>query len=710
MSMIGRTLLHYRVLDKVGTGGMGEVYLAEDKKLKRQVALKVLPSEMAEDPERLARFQREAEAIAALSHPNIVTIFSVEDAEGVRFLTMELVDGRPLSEMLGAGALSSERLLEIAGPLAEALAAAHAKGITHRDIKPQNVMITRDGRVKVLDFGLAKVAPHPSHASSVSGTGGHFWRGIDSELATEARTQEGVIVGTAPYMSPEQVSGRPVGPASDVFSLGVVLFEMAAGRRPFQGNSAIELLSAILKDEPPSLAELKPELPESWSRIIGRCLAKDPEGRFRDAGELLHELRGLSGGPVAAAPEAKAAPAEAPWIAVLPLKTRAGDPELEAVAEGLTEDIITGLSRFPHLFVVSTSSASRYKGHTVDVREVGKELGARFVIEGSLRRAGSSLRVNIQLLDAKSGTHLWAEHFDRDMSEGDVFTVQDELTDRIVATVADSYGVLTRSLAAPVKAKPIEELTAYECTLRMRVYLERATPEEHAELRTALEGALEREPHHAEAWGWLGWLYDIEYKFGYNPRPDSLDRALRAAQRAVEIDSTSQAGHYALAHTHFTRRELSACRAAGDRLLALNPRDTQFMAIVGLLMQCSGDWERGVSLIRRARALNPHHAGWMNVAVAWDHYRRREYEKALDEAEKKSMPGFYKSQCILAAVNAQLGRTDAASKHLQTLLALRPDFGKEARADLSREFVPEAFIEHYLEGLKKAGLVIPDEA
>jgi adenylate cyclase len=516
-------------------------------------------------------------------------------------------------------------------------------------------------------------------------------------------------MGTAPYMSPEQVSGRPVGPASDIFSLGVVLFEMATGRRPFRGGSAIEVLSAILKDEPPSLAELKPDLPESWSRIIGRCLAKEPEGRFGHAEELLRELRRVSGGTAGVAPETKAAPDEAPWIAVLPLKARAGVADLESLAEDLTEDIITGLSRFPHLFVVSASSASRYKEKTVDVREVGKELGAHYVIDGSLRKAGSSLRVNIQLLDAKSGTHLWAGHFDGDVSGSDVFTAQDELTDRIVATVADSYGVLTRSLAASVKTKPIEELTAYECTLRTRTYLQGITPDEYTELRTALEGALQREPRHAEAWGWLGWLYDIGYKFGYDPRPDSLDRALKAAERAVEIDSTSQAGHYALAHTHFTRKGLSAFRAAADRLLALNPLDTQFIAIVGLLTECSGEWERGISLIQRARTLNPDHAGWMNVAVAWDYYRRREYETALEEAEKKSMPGFYKSRCILAAVNAQLGRAEAASKHLQKLLALRPDFGKEVRADLDREFVSEDFIEHYLEGLRKAGLEIPDE-
>lgn len=259
--MIGRTLLHYHILREVGAGGMGHVFLAEDQKLKRKVALKVLPSEMAEDQERLSRFRREAEAVAALNHPNIVTIYSVEEVGGAHFLTMELVDGQPLSELVAKGAMSMKRFPEIALPLADAVAAAHAKGITHRDIKPANVMVTSDGRVKVLDFGLAKFVGDPSPEADV----------IDSDVATEARTREGVIVGTAPYMSPEQISGRAADPRSDVFSLGIVLFEMATGQRPFRGDTPIALLSAILKDAP-----LQADLPEGLGPILGRCLAKDP--------------------------------------------------------------------------------------------------------------------------------------------------------------------------------------------------------------------------------------------------------------------------------------------------------------------------------------------------------------------------------------------------------------------------------------------------
>jgi serine/threonine protein kinase len=689
----GSHLGHYEILATVGKGGMGEVYKARDTKLGREVAIKTLPAEFAADAERLARFEREGRLLASLNHPDIVTIHSVEEADGVHFLTMELVEGQSLADILTEEGVDLDRLFEIALPLTEALAAAHAKGITHRDLKPQNIMITRQERPKILDFGLAKFAQGDESQ-------------LLSEMITESQTQAGMIVGTVPYMSPEQIQGRRVDRRSDIFSLGIVLFEMATGRRPFTGDSSIELLSGILKDQPPSASDLRPEVPEGVSRIIGRCLAKDPEDRYQDAAELNRAISRMSQRGGATSAGDRAAPSEAPWLAVLPFRKRAGDPDLEALADGLIEDIITGLSRFPHLFVVSASSSSRYAGRATDVRTIGQELGARYIIEGGLRKAGGNVRVSVQLLDAATGTHRWAEHFDRNLGDRDILAAQDELTDRIVATVADSHSVLTRSMAASVKHKPISELTAYECVLRVLDYQQRLAPEEHAELREALESALQREPSQAEAWGWLGWLYCIEFKFRYDPRPDSLDRGLRAAQRAIEIDPTTPAGHFALAHVQFVRRELPACRAAVDRLLALNPRDSVAMSNAGLLIACSGDWDKGIELIRGAMALNPNHAAWLHVVLAWDFYQKRDYEKAVEEAGKKSMPGFYKAECILAAANAQLGWMKAARRHVTNLLSLRPDFAKDAVDDLSREFVPEDFVEHYLEGLAKAGLDI----
>ena len=422
---------------------MGEVYRATDTKLGRDVALKVLPAEMASSPERLERFRREAKALAALDHPGVVGVYSVEEAGGVHFLTMQLVEGQPLARLIPEGGLPVDRILEIAAALAEALAAAHDKGIVHRDLKPANVMVTKDGRVKVLDFGLAKVAAPEQGALP------------DSELSTAMKTREGVVMGTVPYMSPEQIQGQVVDHRTDLFSLGVILYEMATGRRPFQGRSSAELASAILRDAPRPLGELRADLPEGLARVIQRCIEKSAADRFPSARDVRDGLRGVSAEapplratpapasrPVAAADSGAARAEEGFWVAVLPFKYSGANADLTALAEGLSEEIVTGLSRFSYLRVIARSSTSRYAHDEVDVRSAGKELGARYVMEGSLRQAGTRLRIAVQLVDASSGAHLWADTYDRSFSPEAVFELQDDLVPRIVSTVADWYGVL----------------------------------------------------------------------------------------------------------------------------------------------------------------------------------------------------------------------------------------------------------------------------
>ena len=439
---------------------------------------------------------------------------------------------------------------------------------------------------------------------------------------------------------------------------------MATGRRPFRGDSPIATLSSILKDRATPVSELAPELPESLGKIIARCLAKDPNERYQSGEELFRDLSQVE----STAPVKQRAPAEAPWVAVQTFQTKAS--ELESFADGLTEDIIAGLSLFSHLYVVSASSASRQK--------------ERFALEGNIRKSGSSIRVSVKLLDASTGNHLWAEHFDRDLAHSDVFAAQDELTDRIVATVADTYGVLSRSLVALVKEKPIEELSAYECVLRMFGYWQQITPQEHLKMRTALEQVLEREPNHADAWACLSILYTDEFRDEYNKGPDPLERALDAARRAIQLDGTNQRAYRALAEAHFYRRDLSAFRPAADRALMLNTREALNVAMMGMLMACAGDWATGTSVVRKAMALNPHHAGWMHFVFVWDHYRKREYEKALEAAEKINMPGFYQNHSVLAVTNAQLGRTNAAQEHLRNLLDCVPDLAERPRSWVSK--------------------------
>ena len=705
--MIGRTLSHYHITAAIGAGGMGEVYRANDTKLGRDVALKVLSAQMAHDPNRLARFQREARSVAALNHPHIVTIFSVEEAEGIHFLTMELVEGQSLERLIPAGGLHVERIVEIASALADALTAAHEKGIVHRDLKPANVMLTDDGRVKVLDFGLAKDV----RADKSS----------DATQTFAGQTAMGVVMGTPTYMSPEQVASRVLDHRTDIFSLGVILYEMASGRRPFEGASSAELASAILRDTPRLLSEFRADLPEELGVLIQRCLEKDPQDRFPSARDVRDALRGVT----ASAPSIRTATAPAPrpvvegnsgaaraeegfWVAVLPFKYNGANADLTALAEGLTEEIVTGLFRFSYLRVISLSSTSRYAHGAIDIRSAGKELGARYVMEGSLRQAGTKLRIATQLVDATSDVNLWAETYERPFRPEGIFELQDDVVPRIVSTVADTHGVLPHTMSEVLRNRNPDQLTPYEAVLRSFAHFQRVNAEEHAAARAGLERAVQQAPGNADCWAMLSMMYKEEHTHGFNLRPDSLGRALAAARRAVEAAPSNHLAYHALAATLFFRRELPAFRNAAERAVALNPMDGFTMAYLGFLIAYAGDWERGCALAEQARGLNPHHPGWYWFPSVLDAYRRSDYRGALDFALKVNMPGFWRTNVALAAAYGQLSELEAARNAVQQLLAVRPDFAVLAREELGKWWDAE-LVEHLIEGLRKAGLEIASQ-
>src|SRR5262245_46052874 len=363
--LIGKSISHYKILNRLGKGGMGEVYLAEDTRLKRRVALKVLAHDLASDPSRLERFQREAETIAALNHPNIVTIYSVEEAGGVRFLTMELVEGETLTQMIHSNGMDVESFLRFSAPAAEALSAAHEKGIIHRDLKPGNIMVSNEGRIKILDFGLAKLMRHDSDPDS-------------SRIETRVETEDGIVLGTMPYMSPEQIQGKRLDHRSDIFSLGIIFYEMLTGRRPFYGDTSAELISSIMRDTPQPIGALKPGTNEHLDRIIRRCLMKDPRDRYQTARDVYNELRDLNAtGGSSTRPASHSVSGEM-WIAVLPFQYLAADSEMENFADGLVEDITASLSQFSYLCVISANSTLRLKGQSSDVRTASAQLGARY--------------------------------------------------------------------------------------------------------------------------------------------------------------------------------------------------------------------------------------------------------------------------------------------------------------------------------------------
>jgi TolB-like protein len=685
---IGSRLGRYEILARIGAGGMGDVYEARDTKLDRSVAIKVLPATFVEEPGRLARFRREAKMLASLNHPNIVTLHSFEEVDGVNFLTMELVKGQPLSRLIPEGGLPVDQILDFVGAISEALAVAHDRGIIHRDLKPANVMVTNEGRVKVLDFGLAKEI----HAVNSEDT-----------LTSAAFTEVGIVLGTPAYCSPEQIAGRAVDHRTDIFSMGTLSYEMASGHKPFQGTSAAELASAILRDTPRPLGELRAEVPDVLCGVIQRCLEKNAADRFQSARDL---LGGLHGAATAKKDDSGAARAqEGFWTAVLPFDYRGANAEITALCEGLSEDIVTGLSRFSYLRVIARSSTLRYARQAVDVRSIGKELGARYLMEGSLRQAGATLRIAVQLVDASSGAHLWAETFDRTFRQGDIFALQDELVPRIVSTVADTYGVLPHTMSESLRGRDPGELTPYEAVLRSFAHFPRLSAEEHAAALSALEHAVQQAPGYADAWAMLSMLYREEYTHRFNLRPDPIERAFTAARRAVEAAPSNHLAYHALASAQFFRRELPAFRNSAERAIALNSMDGFTAAYLGFLIAYSGDWESGCALGARAMRLNPHHPGWYWFVFFFDKYRKSDYRGALDIAHKINMPGFWRTQLALATSYAQLGEREAARNAVRELLALRPDFALVAREELGKWWDAE-LIEHLIDGLRKAGLEI----
>ncbi len=704
--MIGTTLAHYRITAALGAGGMGEVWRAHDEKLGREVAIKVLPEEFSADPQRLDRFEREARAVASLNHPHIVTIYSVEEVGSIHFLTMELVDGRTLEKMIPDGGFDLERFFELATPLAEAISAAHDKSVIHRDLKPANVMVDGGGRVKVMDFGLAKLQDAKDASDS-------------SELPTEALTGIGTIVGTVPYMSPEQVEGLVVDHRTDIFSLGVLLYEMALGERPFKGSTSPALMSSILRDVPPSVVEMRADLPRHLARIIGRCLEKDRRDRYQTARDVFNELRALkretSGESVASAaprvvPVRRAAtassgsrlrPGRDRAIAVASFRAPASDTALAGLAEGLAEDITSGLARFPYLTIIDGAQL----GLGEDSGATTPGHGVRYILRGGLRSAGPDLRLSVQLVEVETGAHVWSEAYDRRFEGANLFELQDDLTDRIVSTVGDYSGVMARLVAADLRALPDEAMTVDDWIMRAVCFVQVIQPpEEHAAIRDGLEDMVELHPDNAEAHAWLANAYVNEFAFGFNALEDPIGRSLQMAQRAVDLDPTSQAGWLNLAGGHFFLGDLAAFEAAATRAMALNPRNSYAIAYMGLCFGNSGQRETWSRTRDPGLCPQPAPPEWYPFVNFYLHYAREEYEDACLVVKGMNWPKFPYTHINFAAACGQLGRPDEARTSIKTL---RDSFGFDLEA-VRKEFVrwghTEDFVEHILDGLRKAGM------
>jgi non-specific serine/threonine protein kinase len=529
--MIGETVAHYRINAQLGSGGMGVVYQAEDTRLRRQVALKFLPEELAQDAHTLERFKREAQAASQLNHPGICTVYDIDEHEGQPFISMELLEGETLSQRIHRGPVELSALLETGVQITDALESAHAKGIVHRDLKPANIWINTRGQAKILDFGLAKVE---RVRAAVKGP-------MDSSAPTAAQpgdlTRAGATLGTVSYMSPEQARGQVTDARTDLFSLGTVLYQMATGALPFKGETSAVIFEAILNREPPPVGESNPALPPSLQQILAKALEKDRHLRYQTATELKTDLMrlkrdldsgGRSGADLSKSRGGTPRPA-AKTIAVLYFENLSGVKEDEYLRDGVTEDIITELSKIKGLQIFSRPTVLTYRDKPVTAGQIGQQLGAAYVLSGSLRRAGARLRINAQLVDTSTDFPLWSERYDRQME--DVFELQDEIARKIAEALRVTLSPQEQEALA---AKPTENLQAYEHYLRGKSFARRLTRQDLEFALQMFENAVALDPDFALAHAAIA-NASAQYHLHFERTPAWLERAIAASQRASAL-------------------------------------------------------------------------------------------------------------------------------------------------------------------------------
>jgi serine/threonine protein kinase/tetratricopeptide (TPR) repeat protein len=574
--LTGRTIAQYRVTAKLGEGGMGEVYRATDTKLKRDVAIKVLPTEFTDDEERRARFEREAQLLAQLHHPNIAAIFGLEDWDGVRAIVMELVEGPTLAERLAAGFLPVTECLSIARQIAEALEEAHGKGIVHRDLKPQNIKVTRAGKVKVLDFGLAK-----RHATTTGSL-------LDEATTQSLGTRAGTLLGTVGYMAPEQVRGEEVDGRADIFAFGCVLYEMLTGRRAFERPTAIETLSAILHEEPVSVSRSRRDLPPSADRLLAHCLEKDRARRFASGRELVEQFAAIRG-------ESGAEDADVPSLAVLPFADMSPEHNQEYFCEGIAEELLNSLARIRGLRVASRTSSFQFKGLAADTREIGERLGVRAILDGSVRKAATRLRITVQLVDPRNGYQLWSERYDRELV--DVFEIQDDIARRIVEALE------VRLLSGEFRGRRgggARDANAFDLYLRGMNFFYRGTRRDFEFAQELFRKAIELDGRYASPWAGIADCNSQIFR-EFDRRAQYLEEARTAAARALELDPESAPAHASFGFALSLADQRAAAEEAFQKALQLDPRLFEACYLYASEMLYGwGDLERAAALFERA--------------------------------------------------------------------------------------------------------------
>lgn len=659
--MISHQLSHYRILEKLGAGGMGEVYLAEDVKLRRKLALKILPAEFTQDPERVARFEQEARAASALNHPNIITIYEVGEDQGRHFIATEFIAGHTLRQHLRSTGIELREALEITVQIASALQAAHEAGITHRDIKPENVMIRPDGIVKVLDFGLAKltekVEPH-----------------VDPEAATrlKAHSNPGLIMGTVLYMSPEQARGLPVDARSDIFSLGVMLYEMLTGRAPFDGPTTSDVLAAILCSEPAPFSRYVAGLPPELEWSVNKALRKERDARYQTIKGFLSDLKHLKNRLDFATELARVGQTPLPhrgseeisealtieWsgaerlplspsgrlhssrrriagqpidsLAILPLANAGADPGMEYLSDGITESIINSLSQLPQLRVVPRSTVFRYKGQTVDPQQAGEELGVRAVLTGRVLQLGEELIVRTELVDVAQQSQLWGEQYRRRVT--DIFALQAEIAEEISRKLRLH---LTGEEREKLMKRYTDNTAAYHLYLKGRYYVGKRTPDWIRKGIEHFQQAIDLDPNYALAYAGLAEAYGfLASSTGGQPPRDAYPIAKAAALKALELDDSLGEAHCSLGFFRLLYDwDYAAAEREFTRAIELSPNFSNAWDGYGFYLKATGQHEAAIAACERAQELEPLSL-FLTLSLGWAYYFARRFDEALGQSRK----------------------------------------------------------------------------